>query len=242
MFEVIVVWKLHFLTSSQKNWPWGSLVLGLLSEKAEASSAGEVRPPTPHAPLPPAPEGNRVKAGTEKLLTWALVSHHTHTHTLTLTHTLSQALERPVPADRSTQSDHSQRPALWNLRKPARVARRGVCRAPGSVLSWGEESAGQGGADLTTSSRRGYGFPFPGGPSVGEGLGGTLSTQMRACACWGCSAVLREVVPGAPTELALSSSSSHRIRHKSPFFCFRAFARERQRRKNVQIAEKLHHC
>ena len=57
-----------------------------------------------------------------------------------------------------------------------------------------------------------------GGWGTGEGLGGTLSTQMRACACWGCSAALREVVPGAPTEPALSSSSSHQIRHKSPFF------------------------
>lgn len=86
----------------------------------------------------------------------------------------------------------------------------------------GGTSAGQRGllvvgrADPTPSSRCGCSFP-PGGTVLQRGGVGLLRSE-------------------APDTSPFSTQF-----RTNYWFCFRAFARERQRRKNVQITEKLHH-
>ena len=176
---------------------------------------------------------------------------HTHTHTLTLTHS-----PRPLRGPCQQTAAHNR-----IIRRDPRFGtseNRHVLPGAGSAepraLSFPGVRGLRDRAGQTCRPRAGVavGYLFLGGRAwarvwgggwgTGEGLGGhTIHTDAGVCLLG--------------MQRSIAGSGAWRSDRTSPLllllppdlaqitvFCFRAFARERQRRKNVQIAEKLHHC
>lgn len=155
-----------------------------------------------------------------------------------------QALEKPAETDCSGKSNQSFSETCSSERPKS----GGYCWVPGlqkqsSGLCWADEASGRcfqgagrgagwhgvpggGRADPTPPSRCGCGFP--------PGEHHPIATRTWVFASCRASAPVRL------TRSPSCSPSSTQFR-ANYCFCFRAFARERQRRKNVQIAEKLHY-